>query len=67
MNLTFKSLKVKYSGAVADPIYDFPLVFNSNIQHNSAPSQNSGLQTLILRINKVKFVPTIGLCIYDSH
>ncbi len=40
------SLKVKCDGGIRLPIYDFLLLFNRNIWHNSTPLRDISLQNL---------------------
>ena len=62
-----ESLKVKCDGGICLPIYDFLLVFNSNIWHNSAPLQDISLWNLsdldidLSRSLRVKCDSVIGL------
>ncbi len=65
-----RTLKVKCDGGTGPPIYDFLLVFNSNIAPNSAPLRDMGLQNLsdldfdLSRSLKVKCDCLIGLHIW---
>ncbi len=65
-----RSLKVKYDCGIGFPIYDFLLVYNSNIWLNSAALQDTKLRNLndfefdFSRSFKVKCGGVFGLPIY---
>ena len=66
-----RSLKAKCEGAIVLPIYDFLLMFNSNIWPNTALLRDLRLQNFgdldfdLSRSLKVKCNSAVGLSIYE--